>query len=628
MAKDNKMNLGSMDITQEQKNKLRQLFPEVFNEDKVDFEKLKLVLGEDIDLGRERFGMNWPGRSQAIRVAQEPSFATLKPDEQASVNFDTTENLFIEGDNLEILKLLQKSYFGKIKMIYIDPPYNTGKEFIYPDKYSEGLNTYLQYTNQVDAEGRKFSTNAETEGRFHSNWMNMMWPRLFLARNLLDESGIIYVNIGDEELADLLMIMNEVFGEENKVGLVTRIQKRGGNKGNYFNPVNDYICVYAKSINNLDFFTTEVDEKIYNKIEEDGPRKGEKYAEVILYMPNLDYRPNQRYYVTAPDGTRVIPPENKSFRWSKDRFESEMALGNVVIKKTNKSLLIDEHGNQAKWIVYQKRYLTDTLEKETARPNNLFENFQNMTGSKDLVNLGIPFDYPKPVELIKYILKISKVKSNDLVLDFFAGSGTTAHAVMQLNAEDGGNRKFIMTQLPEVTDAESEAYKAGFKNIAQIGEERIRRAGKNILEENKNKEGFDASRFDLGFKVYQLDQSNFMVWDGEDKDNFQEKLELHINNINPKGKEKDILSELLLKAGYSLTEKIEEISVDGKKIYSIKNGDLLICLEKSLNKDVMKNIAAKKPKLVICLNSSFVSDADLTNTSKVMENNQIEFRTV
>jgi len=623
-----KINLHSKNIKGEQKTKLKQFFPEVFNEEKIDFEKLKLSLGENVDIGRERYGMNWPGKAQAIKVAQLPSDATLKPDVKASVDFDTTKNLFIGGDNLEVLKLLQKSYFGKIKMCYLDPPYNTGKEFIYPDKYEEGLQTYLQYTGQVDAEGKKFSTNVEADGRFHSNWMNMMWPRLFLARNLLTGDGVIFISIGDDEVSNLQIIMNEIFGEENKVGLITRIQKRGGNKGNYFNPVNDYILVYAKNINELDSFTTDVDEKIYNKTESEGSRKGEKYAEVIIYMPNLDYRPNQRFYVTAPDGSKIIPPENKSFRWTEQRFLMELKNNNVAIKKSKNSLLIDENGNQSNWIIYQKRFLIDTLEKETARPNNLFEDFQNMLGSKELENLGIPFDYPKPVNMLKHIIKLSKTRDNDIILDFFAGSGTTAHAVMELNAEDGGNRKFIMVQLPEKTDEESEAYKAGYKDITEIGEERIRKAGKKILEENKDKDGFNADKFDKGFKVFKLDKSNFAVWDGATDGDIQKKLELHVNNTDPKSKEADILYEILVKAGFELSEKVEEIKIDGKNVYSASEGQLLICLESKLDKDFVRSLAEKKPKQFICLNSSFKEDADLTNTAKILENNQIEFRTI
>ncbi len=649
MKKNNKLDLNSIDVKEVQKAKLKQLFPEVFNKEKVDFEKLKLSLGENIDTGRERYGMNWPGKAQAIKVAQLPSDATLKPDEKASVDFDTTQNLFIEGDNLEVLKLLQKSYFGKIKMCYIDPPYNTGKEFIYPDKYEEGLQTYLQYTGQIDAEGKKFSTNVEADGRFHSKWMDMMWPRLFLARNLLTDDGVIFISIGDDEVSNLIHILNEIFGEENKVGICSRLMKSGSNQGKFFSKNIDYVLVYAKNIDCLGEFREKISDelisKVYTQIEKDGAKKGNKYRTMGLYQSSLEERINQRFWIKCPDGSLCIPPGESMpeakvegdkvipsagegvWRWTYGRYSEEFLKGNIEFKETKNSPLLDENGGNSKWNIYTKIWLEDRLE-DGKIPVDLITKFENRHSSKEIQKMGIPFDFAKPIGLIKFLIEIIDSKNDDIVLDFFAGSGTTAHSVMQLNAEDGVNRKFILVQLPEVISVDSEAYKAGYKYITEIGEERIRKAGKMVLEENRGTEGFDEKKFDNGFKVFKLDKSNFSVWDGNIDGDIQKKLELHVNNTDLKSKEVDILYEILIKSGFELSERVEEIKIDGKKVYSVSDGQLLICLDKTLDKDFVRSLAEKKPKQFICLNSSFKEDADLTNTAKILENNQIEFRTI
>lgn len=618
MRDTKKVQIESVDIKETQKEKLKQLFPEVFNEEKVDFEKLKLSLGEDVDTGRERYGMNWPGKTQAIKVAQLPSEATLKPDEKASVDFDKTQNLFIEGDNLEVLKLLQKSYFGKIKMCYIDPPYNTGNEFIYPDKYEEGLQTYLQYTGQIDAEGKKFSTNVETDGRFHSKWMNMMWPRLFLTRNLLTEDGVIFISIDDHEVDNLKKICCEVFGEENFIAQI--IWERAYSPVNlkkYFSESHDYILCFAKNLSKIESLTlsrTDAANDRYQNLDNDprGVWKSSDFSVGPAVQENV-------YEIITPSGRKVLPPNGRSWRVSKEKFEQ--------LYKDNKVWFGDNGSN----VPSQKRFLSDV--KEGITPMTLWKytevgHSQEATKKlKELFDDKQFFEYPKPVGLIKRCIELS-TSDNDIILDFFAGSGTTAHSVLLLNAEDSGNRKFIVTQLPEKTPENSEAYKAGYSDITAIAEERIRRAGKKILEENRDKEGFDAKTFDKGFKVFKLDKSNFSVWDETTDGNLQKKLELHVNNTDPKSKEADILYEILVKAGFELSEKIEEITMYNKKVYSISEGKLLICLDKMIDKDFVRSLAVKKPKQFICLNSSFKEDADLTNTAKILENNQIEFRTI
>jgi len=628
MKKEKKINLKSLNIKEEQNKKLKQLFPEVFSGEKVDFDKLKLSLGENIDVGRERYGMNWPGKAQAIKVAQLPSDATLKPDKKASVDFYTTQNLFIEGDNLEVLKLLQKSYFGKIKMIYLDPPYNTGKEFIYPDNYEEGLNTYLQYTGQIDAGGKKFSTNVEADGRFHSKWMNMMWPRLFLARNLLTEDGIIFISIDDHEVDNLRKICDEIFGEENFIeNYIWESTFRPDNSSGTKRENGQYVTCFSKNINLIKQLNGQ------NKNREGLPSLTKNSMGVSkltfpakavkTFLKDGFYNPEKtkagyelHNKIKVKDGL-IINSFSLSGRviWSQSYLNAQLESGTEIIIKTSD------------FVPYSSKKTDSQLAPTTLIPNDIVGDVLEARAEVSQLFTKTIFDYPKPVSLIKYLTNY--IDSKDfIILDFFVGSGTTAHAVMDLNAEDGGNRKFIVTQLQEKTEKDSEACKAGYKDIAKIGEERIRRAGRKILEENKSKDGFNAEKFDKGFKVFKLDKSNFAIWNGDTKGNLQKKLELHINNTDPKSTEDDILYEILAKAGFELTEKVEEVKIEGKKVYSISNGELLICLDKKIDKDFVRSLAEKKPKQFICLNSSFKEDADLTNTAKILENNQIEFRTI
>ena len=648
-----KLPLTSMDIKEHQLLKLKELFPEVFTEGaKIDWEKLKLTLGEDIDTGKERFGMNWAGKADCYKTIQQPSIATLIPARDESIDFDTTQNLFIEGDNLEALKLLQKSYLGKVKMIYIDPPYNTGNDFIYPDNYSENLDTYLQYTGQVDSEGKKFATNTETDGRFHSKWMNMMYPRLFLAKNLLKEDGVIFMSIGADELSNLTSISNEIFGEENRAGICVRQAKSGGNTGKFFTPNVEYILVYMKNINSSDGFTVEMDEelikKVYTQIETEGQRKGEKYRTMGLYQASLrDLRPNQKYFIECPDGSKVLPPcsiqdeimrvGDGRWRWTKGKYLEELEKGNVEFKETNNGVLVDEHGEKSKWNIYTKIWLNDRQD-EGQVPNDLILKFENRHSSKELQDLNIPFDFAKPTDLITHLIKLCGVNDDEIVLDFFAGSGTTANAVIQVNKEDKKNRKFVCVQLPQPTEEKSEAKKAGFINIAEICKERIRRVIKKIKDDNNESNDMfktDLSELDLGFKVFKLSQSNFNVWDSsfeKTPEVIQGKLELHTEHINPEATQESILFELLLKSGFPLTTPIEHLIIEGKKVFSIAEGELLICLEEELTHELLKAIAEKQPSRVICLDKAFKgdnADALKTNAVQIMKSEGvINFRTV
>lgn len=636
MEEFKKMDLRSMDITAEHKAKLKQIFPHVFNEDKIDFERLKQTLGEDVDAGLERFGLTWPGKAECMKIIQQPSIGTLKPCKEESVNFDTTENLFIEGDNLEVLKLLQKSYYGKVKMIYIDPPYNTGKEFIYPDKYSETLETYLAYTGQVDAEGKKFSTNTEADGRFHSKWINMMYPRLFLARNLLSGGGVIFVSIGKEELVNLRKIMEEIFGEENLIGIVSRVTKKGGNAGDFFAPSIDFIVCFGRNRNSADHFRETLGEtdlnRIYTETDKDGPFYWRNFYESAL---ELERSSNARYYIEAPDKTKIIPPEEHRWRRVEESFLEEKKAGIIKFEKTDNSPHIDEKGNKSNWHVFYK------LRPKPYVPNDFIvfeENIQNSLGTLSLNELGIPFEFSKPPQLIEKLMSFSlehgTQKDDLIILDFFAGSSSTAHAVLKMNCQNK-NYKFIMVQLPEPCEENTSVSKEGYRTIADIGKERIRRVIKKIQNESKEQLDLQGNKIDLGFKVFKLDQSNFKIWDGEieqtsDGKKIEKQLEFQIEHINPKATEEEILYELLLKSGFALTTKVEVLQMAGKRVYSIENGALLICLERNLTKEVITEMARKEPARVICLDVGFSGNDQLkTNAVQIMKSHKVEdFRTV
>ena len=543
-----KLDLKTMSISDDKKAKLKELFPEVFTEDKIDFDKLKLTLGEEIDISDERFGLTWAGKSDCFKVIQEPSIATLKPCREESVNWDTTENLFIEGDNREVLKQLQKAYYGKVKMIYIDPPYNTGNEFIYPDKYQENLDTYLAYTGQVDEEGKKFSTNSETTGRFHSNWLNMIYPRLFTARNLLRNDGVIYISIDDNEIDNLRKICNEVFGENCFLGCFIWKKKTNGNNMGNIPPVHDYILAYAKKFDdNLILglpLSNEAIEKRYSNPDND--------PNGLWTTSDLSANHMGPYFkITNPvTGEEFYPPKGRYWVFNEEEVNKRIIDGRIIFGRDGRSRPI------------QKKYLSER-KSNRIKIDSLIDNVLNSDGTKEIAELLEPkiFTHPKPSRLIKRLMQASSDNQNDIILDFFAGSCSTAQATIELNIEDGGNRKFIMVQLPEPTEEKSEAYKAGYKTIADIGKERIRRVIKNIQKEQeaerKKKAGEiqfeieEPKEIDLGFKVFKLDRSNFKIWDGDvEKKPIEEQLQLNIHRIDPNSSEEDLLYEILLKSGF------------------------------------------------------------------------------
>ena len=587
---------ASANILQENVEHLKKIFPEAFTENGVDFEVLRQLLGDTkvLDEGQEKYGLNWHGKKKARQMALTPSRGTLLPCPEESVDWETTQNLFIEGDNLEVLKLLQKSYANKVKMIYIDPPYNTGKEFIYPDKFQDNLNTYLKYTGQVDPDGMKFSSDTETNGRKHTKWLNMMYPRLKLARNLLRQDGVIFISIDDNEQANLKKLCDEIFGEENFLGCAGRITKKSNNKGDFWAPNFDYLLTYGRSIQSTKKFFGGVNYNAYDLTEEDGPRKGEKYQLVRMYMSSLQNRnPEQRFFITCPDGSKVIPPGSTLpperpklgdgiWRWTRSKMKKE--ADKIVIKEVKSSNLIKEDGTPTKWNVYTKTYLSDVIANASAKPNSLVEEHINQIGSHEINNLDIPFDFSKPSSLIQYLVEISGSDEDAIILDFFAGSGTTAQAVMNSNVKDNGNRKYILVQLPETIDEKLDAYSKGYKNIAEIGEERIRRSAKKIKDENPDYEG------DLGFKVFKLSSSNIKIWN-PNRNDLERSLLDYMEHLVEGRSEQDILYELLLKRGVDLTTPIETREIAGKNVYSIGYGKIITCLDDSIAGDDVRSLA-------------------------------------
>lgn len=634
----------SMDIVETNIEQLKELFPEVFAEGRINFDRLQEVLGNYVVSDEDHYNFTWHGKRAAGRLAQTPSTGTLRPCQQESVDWDKTQNLFIEGDNLEVLKLLQKSYHRQIKMIYIDPPYNTGNDFVYEDDFKDGVKNYLAVTGQLDDEGKKKGTNSSSAGRYHTNWLNMMYPRLKLARNLLRDDGVAFISIGEEEVANLEKICNEIFGEENLLTICSRVMKTGGQKGTHFSPCVDYILVYAKSIYNLDPIRAPISQnvidKVYTKIEEHGEKQGKKYRSMGLYQAVLEKRANQRYFIECPDGSLVIPPgstfpqnENEGqqvapadgdgvWRWTYSRYAEEKDKGNIEFIQSDRTSLVDPQGQPAKYNVYYKIWLEDRLE-DGQLPGNILDKFENRHSSAELKELEIPFDYAKPVNLIKYLAAISGAKDRDIVLDFFAGSCSTAHAMYSYSADLNNTIRFICVQLPEKTHETSDEYKQGYSSISDIGKERIRRAAKKIKEENPLFSG------DLGFKVFKLDTSNIKTWEAG-FDTLKDDLIAAADYIKQDRSSDDIVFELLLKYGLNLTVPIEIRTIGGKKVYSIGMGALVVCLDNDVPMETVNGIGALKEELkpeimrVVFKDSGFKDDVVKTNAHQTLKRFGIE----
>ena len=651
-APNDHLELESEDITEEKRRELLRLFPEIRTEGgKIDFERLKLALGEAVDVGKERYGMNWPGKADCFKTIQLPSVGTLLPCPDESVNFDATENLIIEGDNLEVLKLLQKSYLGKVKMIYIDPPYNTGNDFIYPDNYAESLQTYLQYTGQVDAEGKKFGTNTDTDGRFHSKWMNMMYPRLYLARNLLRDDGVIFISIDETEQPNLRFLCNEVFGEENFIADMVWAAGRKNDSQN-ISVSHEYIIVYVKNIgflkeNNVlwrqrkegldDIYTTYG--KLRRKHGQDHvavqaglkewfagladthPAKNHRHYSIVdrrgIYFPDNISWPGgggPKYEVLHPITHKPCAVPSRGWMFSKpERMQEAIADERV------------HFGSDESSVPCIKSYLKD---REYEVPYSIFYQ-DGRAATKRLRGLlgGDVFENPKDDIVIRKIIEFAADK-DALILDFFAGSGTTAQAVLELNKKDGGNRKFVLVQLPEPID------RTDYPTIAEITKERVRRVITKLNEEDGNgAESEEVKSQDRGFRVYKLAESNFRPWNADiprNADALGEQLELHIEHIREGRSAEDILYEILLKSGFSLTTPVETLTMAGKTVYSAAGGALFICLDRDLTLELIRAMAEQKPERVVCLDEGFAGNDQLkTNAVQIFKTKGItSFKTV
>ena len=643
--KPNKLELSSVDGTQLNLEALYQIAPSCFTEVKddktgelrhvVNFKTLRQLLGDNaVEDADEMYQFTWPGKQEARREAARPSTKTLRPVVEDSVDWDNTQNLYIEGDNLEVLKLLQKSYMGKVKMIYIDPPYNTGNDFVYDDDFVVSQDDYDLFSGDVDDLGNRYRKNTDSNGRFHSDWCSMMYSRLMVARSLLTEDGVIFISIDDNEVENLKKICNEIFGEGNGIGLVTRIAKTTSFRGNYLAPSKDYILIYAKNINFTLQFKDEINNtEQFNKIETEGNRKGEFYRDdIAFYLSTLETRPNQRYFIECPDGELVLPPGETIptlmrdgikvypidgdgvWRWEREQYLLKKDL--LSFKKTKTSPLINQYGEKAHWNIYTKSYLNDKKEKGNI-PRDVFEGFLNRNGSEDLKRINIPFPFPKPIRLIKYIMSIANIDDNSIIIDFFSGSATTAHAVMQLNAEDSGNRKYIMVQLPEETPEDSEARKAGYNTIPEIAKERIRRAGKKIKEENKDKEGIET--LDTGFRVFRLADSNFEEVKKAPGEYNQTQLDLFLNNVKSDRTDLDLLFGAMLNWGVQLSLPMTSEEVDGKMIYSVNDGDLVACFAEDITENIVKAMADKQPLRVLFRDSCFARDDAKINVFETLK---------
>ena len=613
----NKVPHETPNFATEAASQLAELFPEIVADGKINLDTLKTILDIDVEDGRERFGLSWPGKAQAIRAAQTPTTATLEPDKENSVDWDTTQNVFIEGDNLEVLKVLQKHYYGQIKIIYIDPPYNTGNDFVYSDDYANSIGSYLARTGQTD-EGGRLSTNSESAGRFHSNWLNMMYPRLRLARNLLDRDGVIFVSIGVEELGNLIAVMGEVFGDHNLLPIFTRVTKKSSNNGQTFSPSTDFVVAAAREISAVKPFSvplTEEQIRSYNKSDNRGA-----YKEIGLYQAALKHG-GSRYPIKAPDGQMIITPSGP-WRWNEERFLQGLTNDEIVFKRSDRSPLINaETGVSSGWNVYTKLHLRDR-EESGLLPKNYSDEFQNNIGSRELRELDIPFDFPKPAKFIEFLLFITGIREG-IVLDAFAGSGTTSHAVMRLNAEDGGNRKCISVQLPEPTSAGSVAQEARFQTITDITRERIRRAGRKVLEGEAIKLDGRADSLDVGFRAYKLVDTNFTKWKADSGLSEDELIGLfsHLaDSADDHAHPETLLTEVLLKLGFSLTEKIETIKVAGLNIFSVADGLVMAYLDEHTQPtlDQLRALVDEEPERLVILEDAFHGNDEL-KTNLVQE---------
>lgn len=643
------LKMHSLDGVQRNIDLIGKLFPNAITEVKrngkvehaIDFDVLRQELSDSIVEGREeRYQFTWPDKKKAMLAANAPITATLRPVVADSVGKDGTpggfdsENLYIEGDNLEVLKLLQETYLGKVKMIYIDPPYNTGNDFVYEDDFAQSAADYMDNSGQYDEEGNRMVTNTESNGRFHTDWLNMIYPRLKLAKDLLAEDGVIFISIDDNEIENSLKVCSEVFGKENYLACFPRVTKKAGKTTDAIARNHDYLLAYAKSSAVKLYLPSHTDDGFKFSDEFIDTRGKYKLNQTLdydslQYSASLDYPitikgktfyPGQSYekYLERQKGNHARA--DWAWRWSKELFEFGLKNGFIVIKdyesysriytKTYQNCRIVKKGNG-----FQLEYMERTKAISTLE---FIENeYSNDNSKKNITQVfdTAVFDYSKPVELLRTITSYA-TSTSDLVLDFFSGSATTAHAVMKLNAEDGGHRKFIMVQLPEKTDEKSEAYKAGYKNICEIGKERIRRAGRKIKEDA----GLTApADLDIGFRCLRLDESNMKPVYYTPEETQQQDLFSLVDNVKPDRTPEDLLFQVMLDLGVLLSSPIEATEIAGKKVFNVANGFLLACFDHDVTDETVKAIAQMKPYYAVFRDSSMANDSVATNFDQIFE---------
>ena len=672
MTQPEMVNLTSMDVAAQKREELKQslgaTFPEVFAEGSIDFDQLKRVLGEWVDPRKERFGLNWPGKSECMKVIQQPSVATLKPRRDQSINFDESQNLFIEGDNLEVLKLLQKSYFGKIKMIYIDPPYNTGNEFIYPDNYSESLQTYLAYSGQADLDGKKFSTKSDHSGRHHSRWLSMLYSRIYLSKNLLRDDGYICISIGEDEVSNLRSLCNDIFGEENFINCISVYAKvsagaSGGGEDKKLKKNIEYILIYSKSVDSMNDVSHMYSTRPLISVIEEMRDAGESWK----YTSILIDKGVREHFKTIKDGDgnpiEIFLCKGVKRSTIKQVMKAEGVSESEVYHKYFDSIFSDTNAQtsirtrvmeavgsisdadmlEVEYVprsgkdrgqkvvhsyvsntVRRVIWLSDVAERGEAeilkrdKVGNLWSDFDyNNLGKEG----GVPFpNGKKPIKLIQRCLQISK-DNDGIILDYFGGSASTGHAVIQQNIEDGGDRRFIVVQLPEPIDEgdQNQAPAIDFCKqnnvplvISALARERLKRvlksaeAGRDLLSAAADKSG-------SGFRAYGLGRSNFQLWDGnaESFDDSGSQLDMHVDHVEATSSSEDILHELLLKSGFPLTTMVSSVEMAGKSVFSLQDGSMMICLEKEITPELIDALAEANPLQVICLDEGFKGNDQL-----------------
>lgn len=584
----------------------------------------KVVEGKD-----ERYQFTWPDKKKAVLLANTPINKTLRPCREESVDFDNTENLYIEGDNLEVLKLLHETYLGKIKMIYIDPPYNTGNDFVYEDDFTQSIDEYRENSGQFDDVGNRMVQNIESNGRFHTDWLNMIYPRLKLAKDLLSDDGVIFISIDDNELENATKLCDEVFGYENRIACFPRVTKKAGKTTDAIAKNHDYLLAFGKGIT-VDLYLPSHTDEGFKFSDEYVETRGKYKLNQTLDYDSLQYSASLDYPITI-EGETLYPGQSYekylerkngnnaradwAWRWSKELFDFGYKNGFIVVKKyDNYSRIYTKTYQNCKIVKTRNGFSIEYIER--TKPISTLEfienEYSNDNSKKNLMQIfnASVFDYSKPVSLLRTLVSYS-TKDNDIVLDFFSGSATTAHSVVQLNAADGDNRKFIMVQLPEVTDEKSEAYKAGYKNICEIGKERIRRAVKKIAEENPE------AKFDGGFRVLKCDSSNMKDIYYTPSETQQSLFDTYADNIKEDRTPEDLLFQVMLDLGVLLSSKIEETTIAGKQVFNVADGFLIACFDKDVTEETVKAVAEKKPYYAVFRDSSMANDSVATNFDQI-----------